>query len=44
MLDFTHNNLTQLLSGKMKYKTDVVAIEEFAGLKQRMYSFLVEDW
>ena len=44
MLDFTHNNLTQLLSGKMKYKTGVVAIEEFAGLKQRMYSFLVEDW
>ena len=44
MLDFSRNNLTKLLFGKMKYKTGVVAIAKFAGLKQKMYSFLVEDW
>ena len=27
----------------MKYETDGVAIEEFAGLKSKMYSYLVND-
>ena len=33
----------QIFIGKMKDETGEVAIEEFVGLKPKMYSFLVDD-
>ena len=33
----------KLVIGKMKDETGGVAIEEFVGLKPKMYSFLVDD-
>ena len=49
MLDFSnystkskdYNNSNKLVIGKMKDETGGVAIEEFVGLKPKMYSFLV---
>ena len=36
-------NSNQLVVGKLKDKTAGVAIEEFVGLKQKIYSYLVDD-
>ena len=36
-----YDNLNKLVIGKMKDETGGVAIEEFVGLKPKMYSFLV---
>ena len=38
-----YDNLNKLVIGKMKDETGGVAIEEFAGLKPRIYSFLVDN-
>ena len=51
MLDFSiystkskfHNDSNKLIIGKMKDKTVRVAIEEFVGLKPKMYLYLVGD-
>ena len=48
MLDFSYyltksKYLNKLVIGKMKDETDSVVIEEFVGLKPKMYSFLVDD-
>ena len=37
-----HDDSNKLVIGKMKDETGVVAIEEFVGLKPKMYSFLVD--
>ena len=37
-----YDDSNKLVGGKMKYETDGVAIEEFAGLKPKMYSLLVD--
>ena len=37
------NDSNKLVVGKMKEKTVGVTIEEFVGLKPKMYSFLVDD-
>ena len=37
------DNLNKLVVGKMKDKTAGVAIEEFVGLKPKLYSYLVND-
>ena len=36
-------NSNKLVTGKMKDEAGGIAIEEFAGLKANMYSFLVDD-
>ena len=38
-----YDGSNKLIIGKMKDKTGVVAIEEFVGLKPKMYSLLVDD-
>ena len=38
-----YNNSNKLVIGKMKDETGGVAIEEFVGLKPKMYSFVVEN-
>ena len=38
-----YNNSNKLVVGKMKAETAGVAIEEFVGLKLKMYSYLVND-
>ena len=38
-----YDNSNKLVVGKMKDETAVAAIEEFVGLKPRMYSYLVDD-
>ena len=38
-----YDNSNKLVIGKMKDKTSDVAIEEFVGLKPKMYSFLIDD-
>ena len=38
-----YDNSNKLVTGKMKDKTGGVAIEECAGLKPKMYSFLVDN-
>ena len=38
-----YDNSNDLVIGKRKDETEGVAIEEFAGLKPKMYSFLVVD-
>ena len=38
-----YDNSNKLVVGKMKYETAGVAIEEFLGLKPKMYSYLVND-
>ena len=38
-----YDNLNKLVIWKMKDETGGVAIEEFAGLKPKMYLFLVDD-
>ena len=38
-----YNNWNKLAVGKMKDETDGIAIEEFVGLKPKMYSYLVDD-
>ena len=38
-----YNDSNKLVVGKMKDETGGVAIEEFVGLKPKMYSFLVDD-
>ena len=38
-----YDDSNKLVIGKMKYETGGVAVEEFAGLKQKMYSFLVDN-
>ena len=38
-----YDNSNKLVYGKMKDKTAGVAIEEFAGLKQEMYLYLIND-
>ena len=38
-----YDNSNKLVIGKIKGKTGGVAIEEFAGLKPKMYSFLVDN-
>ena len=45
ILDFSnyYDDSNKLVVVKMKNKTSDVAIEEFVGLKQKMYSFLVDD-
>ena len=51
LLDFSHysakskcyDNLNALVGGKMKDKTTGVAVEEFVGLKLKMYSVLSSD-
>ena len=51
MLDFSnystkskyYDNLEKLVVGKIKDETAGVAIEEFVGLKPKMYSYLVDD-
>ena len=37
------DNSNKLVVGKMKDETAGVAIEEFVGLKQKIYSYLVDD-
>ena len=36
-----YDDSNKLVAGKMKDKTDGIVIEEFVGLKPKMYSFLV---
>ena len=48
MFDFSYyltksKYLNKLVIGKMKDETDSVVMEEFVGLKPKMYSFLVDD-
>ena len=45
ILDFSnyYDDSNKLVVVKMKNKTSDVAIEEFVGLKQKMYSFLVDN-
>ena len=38
-----YDDWSKLNFGKMKNEMDDTAIEEFVGLKPKMYSFLVED-
>ena len=38
-----YNNSNKLVTGKMKDETPGVAVEEFVGLKPKMYSFLVDN-
>ena len=38
-----YDDSNKLVIGKMKGETGSVAIEEFLGLKPKMYSFLVDD-
>ena len=38
-----HDNPNKLVTGKMKVETGSAAIEEFVGLKRKMYSFLADD-
>ena len=38
-----HNNTNKLVVGKMKYEADGVVIEEFFGLKPKMYLYLLND-
>ena len=38
-----YDYLNKLFIGKMKDETGGVVIEEFVGLKAKMYSFLVDD-
>ena len=38
-----YNDSNKLVVGRMKFKMGGVAVEEFAGLKEIMYSFLVDD-
>ena len=38
-----YDNSNKLVIGKMKDETGGVAIEEFVGLKPKMYSFLVDN-
>ena len=38
-----YDNSNKLVIGKIKDETGGVSIEEFVGLKSRMYSFLVDD-
>ena len=38
-----YNDSNKLVVGKMKFKMGGVAVEKFAGLKEMMYSFLVDD-
>ena len=38
-----YDNSNKLVVGKMKNETACVAIEEFLGLKSKMYSYLVDD-
>ena len=38
-----YDNSNKLVIGKMKDETGAVAIEEFVGLKPKMYSFLVDN-
>ena len=38
-----YDGSNKLVNGKMKDETGGVAIEEFVGLKAKMYSFLVDD-
>ena len=37
------DDLNKLLVGKRKDETGAVAIKEFAGLKSKLYSFLVDE-
>ena len=37
------NDSNKLVIGKMKFEIGGVAVEEFVGLKEMMYSFLVDD-
>ena len=39
----TNHNSNKLVVGKMKDETAGIAIEEFVGLKPKMYSYLVND-
>ena len=51
MLDFSNystkstfcDNSNKFVVGRMKDETTGVAIEEFVGLTQKMYSYLVDD-
>ena len=38
-----YDNSNKLVIGKMKDETAGAAIEEFVGLKSKMYSYLVDD-
>ena len=38
-----YDNSNKLVVGKMKDETAGIAIEEFVGLKPKMYSYLVND-
>ena len=38
-----YDNSNKLVVGKMKDETAGIAIEEFVGLKTKMYSYLVND-
>ena len=38
-----YDNSNKLVGGKMKDETAGIAIEEFVGLKPKMYSYLVDD-
>ena len=38
-----YDNSNKLVVGQMKDETTGVAIEEFVGLKPKMYSYLVDD-
>ena len=38
-----YDNSNKLVYGKMEDETAAVAIEEFAGLKQKMYLYLIND-
>ena len=38
-----HDNTNKLMVVKMKYEADGVVIEEFFGLKPKMYSYLLND-
>ena len=38
-----YNGSNKLVAGKMKEETGGVTINEFAGLKHKMYSFLVDE-
>ena len=38
-----YDNSNKLVAGKMKYETAGVAIEEFVGLKPKMYLYFLDD-
>ena len=38
-----YNDSNKLVIGKMKFEMGGAAVEEFIGLKEMMYSFLVDD-